>query len=81
MVVVSQRAPNLADALGESVVRDEGVGPDSSKQVLLGDQSSLSFVEVGQYLKSLGSQPDLAPAAQNGPALQADRQIGHGFSS
>ena len=77
-VVVSQRLANLADALGQRVIGDERVRPDGSKQIVLGDQPPVVFVEVDQYLKRLGSQPDLAPAAQQASTVQADRDMPRG---
>ena len=81
VVPISQGLANFPDALGQRVVRHESTGPRGAKQVLLGDQPAVVFMEVDQYLERLGAQPDLAPAVQHAPAVDADHDIPHGYLS
>ena len=64
VVVVAQRVANLADALRQRVIGHERVGPHSPKQIFFGDEGPLMFVEVQQYLKRFGSEPDFLATAQ-----------------
>ena len=71
VVLVVQRMAYFADALGQRVVSDEGVGPDCSKELLLGDQPAAVLLKVNEHLERLWPQPYLAPVVQQASAQAA----------
>jgi hypothetical protein len=55
---VPQRAADVGDALDEAVVSDEGIGPDSGDDLVLGDDLARACGQSGEHLGRLAAQGD-----------------------
>jgi hypothetical protein len=51
LVIVIERCPDIANALHQRIVRDEGVGPDRLDQFVLSDDSARIAREVKQHIE------------------------------
>lgn len=79
VLVVTQRVANLADALRQRVIGHERVGPHGPKQIFFGYEGPLMFVEIEQYLKRFGSEPDFLATAQETRPLEAECENARGI--
>ncbi len=68
--VVSERPPQLADALHQRIVRDGEIRPDCGKQLVLRDETAGIFDKVSQDREGLRPKGNLVPVEKETAAIQ-----------
>jgi hypothetical protein len=79
--IVHERAANFQNALGQRIVSDSGIWPDSLDERGLAHHPPVMLHQVGQGLEHLGAHGDLFTTAAQKATIQVQSEVAEGVQS
>ena len=73
--ISAERGAEIGDERREVVFRDEGIGPEAGKQLVLGERLRPVFDEHPQEVERLRREPDLAGACEEPPLVGVHDEV------
>ena len=74
--MIAKRAPQLADALHQRVIRHREIRPDRRKELVLGDEPAVVLGEMPQDRECLWPECDLGFTLEQGAVIEVKRIAG-----